>query len=214
MTGNPDDGPDPNERHSGDDALEGYSGGNSDDDSDATPESDLVDDGKVRKGPRENAAHDDEAGERNTDAVDGDDTPTVDGDEIDTRAGERPQADASVPLESATPATRPGTGPHVSVTLEGEYDTVFERLEHPQALTHSELDSIVDNIEETLLAVLRTGGGIRSEIYNAATFDLDEPWEIRIYLEVLAMHDLVRLQDDRWVPSDYFKQDRRGGNPE
>jgi hypothetical protein len=95
--------------------------------------------------------------------------------------------------------------PHVSVTIEGEYDSVFERIQHPQVSQHSELDAIVANIEETLQAVLRTGGGIRSEIYDATDFELEDPWEIRMYLEVLAMHDLIRLQNDRWVPSDYFE---------
>lgn len=103
----------------------------------------------------------------------------------------------------------PGQEPDVSVTIEGPYDTVFERLEHPQGLQHGEFDAIAGNIESTLLAVVRNGGGIRSEIYDAVDFELEEPWEIRIYLEVLEMHDLIRLQDDRWVPSDSQEQETR-----
>lgn len=106
------------------------------------------------------------------------------------------------PAGSAAPPRPTDREPDVSVTIEGTYDSVFERLEHPQALQHSELDTIAANIESTLLAVLRSGGGIRSEIYDAVDFELDEPWAIRIYLEVLEMHDLIRLRDDRWVPSD------------
>lgn len=108
----------------------------------------------------------------------------------------------------------PTAEPHVSVTIEGEYETVFERLEHPQASGHSELETVVDNIEETLSAVVRTGGGIRSEIYDAVGFELDRPWEIRIYLEVLAMHDLINLQDDQWVPSDHFRPTATDGDSE
>ena len=107
--------------------------------------------------------------------------------------------------ETNGPTRHRGTEPHVSVTIEGEYETVFERLEHPQAVGHSELDAVVDNIEETLSAVVRTGGGIRSEIYDAVEFELNRPWEVRIYLEVLAIHDLVNLEDDQWVPSDYLR---------
>ena len=128
------------------------------------------------------------------------------------RRGEGPsdperEADSRRPPDAETngPMCRQRTEPHVSVTIEGEYGTVFERLEHPEAVGHSELDAVVDNIEETLSAVVRTGGGIRSEIYDAVEFELNRPWEIRIYLEVLAMHDLVNLQDDQWVPSDYFR---------
>jgi hypothetical protein len=116
--------------------------------------------------------------------------------------------------ETNGPTRRPRTEPHVSVTIEGEYETVFERLEHPEAVGHSELDAVVDNIEETLSAVVRTGGGIRSEIYDAVEFELNRPWEIRIYLEVLAMHDLVNLQDDQWVPSDYFRPTDRAETEE
>lgn len=101
--------------------------------------------------------------------------------------------------------------PFVSVTIEGEYETVFERLDHPDGFQHGELDAIVENVESTLRAVVSTGGGIRSEIYEAAEFELDDPWEIRKYLEVLVMHDLVRLQDDRWVPSEYLSQESYDG---
>lgn len=60
---------------------------------------------------------------------------------------------------------------------------------------------IVENVRKTLMAVFATGG-IRSEIYEATDFELDDPWEIRKYLEVLAMHDLIRLKGDKWVPAD------------
>jgi hypothetical protein len=103
--------------------------------------------------------------------------------------------------------------PDVSVTIEGKYDTVFERLEHPQSLEHDELDAIAGNIESTLLAVVTTRGGIRSEIYQAVDFEMEDPWEIRLYLEVLEMHGLVRLQDDRWVPADAQEPpERRDGS--
>ena len=46
---------------------------------------------------------------------------------------------------------------------------------------------------------------INADLPRTVEFELDRPWEIRIYLEVLAMHDLVNLQDDQWVPSDYFR---------
>ncbi|GAB7011533.1 hypothetical protein JCM31271_34760 [Halorubrum trueperi] len=95
--------------------------------------------------------------------------------------------------------------PHVSVTIEGDYTTVFERLDHPHSVQQNELDATMDNLEETLLAVLKSGGGIRSEIYEAATFELDDPWEIRKYLAVLDMHNLIHQQEDQWVPSDYFE---------
>lgn len=103
-------------------------------------------------------------------------------------------------------ARRGGRTPDISVTIEGKYDTVIERLEHPQNRQNKELDTIAGNIERTLLAVLRSGGGIRSEIYNAVDFELNDPWEIRLYLEVLEMHGLIRLQDDRWVPHDSPEQ--------
>lgn len=96
--------------------------------------------------------------------------------------------------------------PYVSLTIEGEYERVIERVRHPQAFQHSELNRIMENLENTLLAVVGTGGGIRSEIYEAVDFELDEPWEIRMYLEVLAMHDLIRLHDDQWIPSYHFEQ--------
>ncbi|MFC6888709.1 hypothetical protein [Halorubrum trueperi] len=93
----------------------------------------------------------------------------------------------------------------MSVTIEGDYTTVFERLDHPHSVQQNELDATMDNLEETLLAVLKSGGGIRSEIYEAATFELDDPWEIRKYLAVLDMHNLIHQQEDQWVPSDYFE---------
>jgi hypothetical protein len=103
--------------------------------------------------------------------------------------------------------------PDVSVTIEGKYEKVFERLEHPQSLEHDELNAIAGNIESTLLAVVTTRGGIRSEIYQAVDFEMEDPWEIRLYLEVLEMHGLVRLQDDRWVPADAQEPtERRDGS--
>ncbi|MFB6194645.1 MAG: hypothetical protein ABEI80_00605 [Haloplanus sp.] len=101
--------------------------------------------------------------------------------------------------------------PHVSLTIEGEYDSVFERVEHPDHRQHGELDHIMENVESTLQAVIATGGGIRSEIYDATDFELDDPWEIRKYLEVLAMHDLIRLQDDRWIPAEHYQGSERSG---
>lgn len=94
---------------------------------------------------------------------------------------------------------------HVSVTIEGEYTKVFERLDHPHAIQQSELDMIVRNLEDTLLAVVKRGGGIRSEIYEATEFELDDPWEIRKYLNVLEMHNLIHQKEDVWMPSDYFE---------
>lgn len=106
----------------------------------------------------------------------------------------------------SSPSRPPSQEPYVSLTIEGEYESVFERVEHPRAFQHTELDQIMDNVESTLVAVVGTGGGIRSEIYEEVDFELDDPWEIRKYLELLEMHDLIRLRDDRWVPSDYFEQ--------
>jgi len=95
--------------------------------------------------------------------------------------------------------------PRVSVTIEGEYSTVFERLDHPYAFQQSELDVVVKNLEETLFAVVKRGGGIRSEIYETTEFELEDPWEIRKYLTVLEMHNLVHQKEDEWMPSDYFE---------
>lgn len=155
-----------------------------------------------------------EPGDRPTDGPPGDDRERPrGGEENDGRppqdeprdGGEADTADPDTVPSAADSVERARHGdrePDVSVTIEGKYDTVFERLEHPQALQHGELDAIVGNIESTLLAVVRSGGGIRSEIYDAVDFELEDPWEVRIYLEVLEMHDLIRLQDDRWVPTD------------
>lgn len=125
-----------------------------------------------------------------------------------------PEADDNEPTSSSSVqrSRTSGREPDVSVTIEGKYDSVFERLEHPQALQHGELDAIAGNIETTLLAVIRIGGGIRSEIYEAVDFELEDPWEIRIYLEVLEMHGLIRLHDDRWIPTDSPEQ--TGGESE
>lgn len=163
-----------------------------------------------------------EAGENTEDGIDDGTPPQAMGgngaDELDVEPGgetraflDRRRAESGVGRgpESGELTVEPGDEPAVSVTIEGTYDAVFNRLEHPQASKHRELDVIVRNIEETYLAVLKTGGGIRSEIYEAVEFELDQPWEIRIYLEVLAMHDLARLHDDRWVPTDV---DRTGSD--
>lgn len=118
--------------------------------------------------------------------------------ETDTRASgthEKPRVGSL-----ADSAHRTQGDPTVSVTIEGSYDSVLQRLEQPQSFQHGKLDAIAANIQSTLLAVMRTGGGIRSEIYEAVDFELEEPWEIRIYLEVLEMHNLVRYQNDQWVP--------------
>lgn len=161
-----------------------------DDDSNATPDEDSTTDAERPPSRRER------------------------GDELGRgEESERPDDDGR-PTPPFSTSESPGRddGPHVSVTIEGEYDRVIERLEHPESLRHSELEYILDNIESTLLAVVATGGGIRSEIYEAADFELDDPWEVRKYLEVLEMHDLVHLRDDQWVPSDYFEQSDRDGN--
>lgn len=217
MTGDTEGGSDPDEPASSEEAGSDTTDGNSDEileeRADEPPvgrsnegsDASTVDGSDERKQARERPSRDDETMGRGKGSGAPGENPTTEEDRFDTPTGEPMPDDTEASSEAAGPSRRTRFKPHVSVTLEGDYDAVFERLEHPQALTHSELDSIVDEIEETLLAVLRTGGGIRSEIYNAANFELDEPWEIRIYLEALAMHDLVRLQDDRWIPSDYFK---------
>jgi hypothetical protein len=161
-------------------------------------------------GPNEDgdpADADEASTDQSTQATDGNQ-----GEPVETRAENTDRSDGE-PLSEATDSNTHAISssrhttpqPTVSVTIEGEYESVFERIEHPQVSQHHELDAIVANIEETLQAVLRTGGGIRSEIYDATDFELEDPWEIRKYLEVLAMHDLIRLQNDRWVPSDYFE---------
>jgi len=109
-------------------------------------------------------------------------------------------------VESTSTLRHSGPEPHVSLTIEGQYESVFERVEHPKSPQYREVDRIVENLENTLLAVNGTGGGIRSEIYDAAEFELNDPWEIRKYLELLEMHDLIRMQDDRWVPLDHSEQ--------
>ncbi|WP_436912224.1 hypothetical protein [Halosimplex marinum] len=116
------------------------------------------------------------------------------------------------PAGGASGSRYSGPEPTVSLTIEGTYASVFERVDHPEARQHSEVDRIVENLESTLSAVNRTGGGIRSEIYDAVEFELDDPWEIRKYLELLEMHDLIRMQDDRWVPPDHAEQSERNGN--